>query len=29
MLYLNEKDINKCITLNEIMDEIEKNFYFI
>ncbi|MEY8304037.1 ornithine cyclodeaminase family protein [Anaerosalibacter bizertensis] len=26
MLYLNEKDINKCITLNEIMDEIEKTF---
>ncbi|MBW4827721.1 MAG: ornithine cyclodeaminase family protein [Clostridiaceae bacterium] len=26
MLYLNEKDINKCISLNEIMDEIEKTF---
>lgn len=26
MLCLNEKDINKCILLNEIMDEIERSF---
>lgn len=26
MLYLNEKDINKCISLDEIMNEIEKSF---
>ncbi|MCR2043926.1 ornithine cyclodeaminase family protein [Anaerosalibacter massiliensis] len=26
MLYLNEKDINKCISLNEIMNEIEKAY---
>lgn len=26
MLYLNEKDINKCISLNEIMNEIERAY---